>query len=144
MGLGKGSGHTPFAAPLAIKSTVHPSLLRPPVLPLTPRQDRVAMFQLSLDDDDRSAIQTNLHEGKGALNAALLCHGSSTMSSLTQSRASFPPVPPALPLPRGQDHVALFQLSLDDADRSAIQAVLDEGKRPQGDCYAWERGMGPF
>ncbi|KAK9804340.1 hypothetical protein WJX72_008140 [[Myrmecia] bisecta] len=39
-----------------------------------------------------------------------------------------------------QDHQRLFTFQLDRADNDAIQAVLDGGSRPAGDCYAWERG----
>lgn len=42
------------------------------------------------------------------------------------------------------DHVALFNLKLDDDDRGLIQEVLDKGKKPKGDCYQWERGLGQF
>jgi len=43
-----------------------------------------------------------------------------------------------------QDHTALFSLRLDDEDRGRISEVLGRAKRPRGDCYAWERGLGPF
>ena len=39
-----------------------------------------------------------------------------------------------------QDQAKIFSFSLDDDDRGRIQAVLDKGKRPKGDCYEWERG----
>lgn len=38
------------------------------------------------------------------------------------------------------DHVAMCSLQLTQADRDAIQAVLDEGVQSKGDTYAWERG----
>lgn len=40
-----------------------------------------------------------------------------------------------------QDHQQLFAFTLDDADRSAIQEVLADGKSPSSDCYQWERGL---
>jgi len=42
------------------------------------------------------------------------------------------------------DHRLLFTFKLDGADLSAINAVLEEGQRPRGDCYDWERHIGPF
>ncbi len=42
------------------------------------------------------------------------------------------------------DHLALFSLALDDTDRGKISEVLAKGKRPRGDSYQWERGIGPF
>ena len=39
-----------------------------------------------------------------------------------------------------QDHQRLMNLELDQADRDAIQDVLDTGRQPKGDVYAWERG----
>ena len=43
-----------------------------------------------------------------------------------------------------QDHIDLFDLSLDDEDRGRINEVLSKGRRPGGDCYQWERGEGSF
>jgi len=42
------------------------------------------------------------------------------------------------------DQVALSALTLDAADKDTIAAVLEQGTRPKGDCYQWERGIGPF
>jgi aryl-alcohol dehydrogenase-like predicted oxidoreductase len=42
------------------------------------------------------------------------------------------------------DHVALASLKLDEQDLAGIQEVLEDGKRPRGDCYQWERGLGPW
>ena len=39
-----------------------------------------------------------------------------------------------------EDHRALFAFELDDEDRKAIRAVLDQGKQPTADSYQWERG----
>lgn len=45
---------------------------------------------------------------------------------------------------RNANHTAdlqrIFSFQLDADDAAAIQAVLDQGRRPTGDCYAWERG----
>lgn len=42
------------------------------------------------------------------------------------------------------DHVALASLKLDTDDLGSIDGVLARGRRPKGDCYAWERGIGPW
>jgi len=42
------------------------------------------------------------------------------------------------------DHRRLSTFSLDAADVEAINRVLARGKKPKGDCYAWERGLGEF
>jgi aryl-alcohol dehydrogenase-like predicted oxidoreductase len=42
------------------------------------------------------------------------------------------------------DHRRLFGFSLDADDLGAITGLLEAGKRPAGDCYAWERGGGAF
>jgi aryl-alcohol dehydrogenase-like predicted oxidoreductase len=40
-----------------------------------------------------------------------------------------------------EDHQRLFTFELDGGDLGAIQEVLEQRPgRPQGDCYAWERG----
>ena len=39
-----------------------------------------------------------------------------------------------------EDHRALFAFELDEEDRKAIRAVLDQGKQPTADSYQWERG----
>ncbi|GLC40730.1 hypothetical protein PLESTM_001106100 [Pleodorina starrii] len=39
-----------------------------------------------------------------------------------------------------QDHVRLFSFRLDEQDLGAIEEVLARGRRPQSDCYSWERG----
>ena len=82
----------------------------------------MALFQLALDDEDRGRIDEVL---------------ATTLIVSCTSPPSPPPSPP-------QDHVALFQLALDDEDRGRIDEVLATGKRPRGDCYAWERGEGVF
>ncbi|CAL8466033.1 g5569 [Coccomyxa elongata] len=45
---------------------------------------------------------------------------------------------------RNSRHVAqhrkLFTFALDDEDRGRIDAVLERARRPQSDCYTWERG----
>lgn len=38
------------------------------------------------------------------------------------------------------DHTRLFSFSLDQTDESMLQEVLQKGKKPQSDCYIWERG----
>jgi len=38
------------------------------------------------------------------------------------------------------DHLALFDFSLDDADRDSIARVLAGGEQPTQDAYTWERG----
>jgi len=38
------------------------------------------------------------------------------------------------------DHRALFTLRLDAADLAAIDEVLEQGNKPVGDIYTWERG----
>lgn len=43
-----------------------------------------------------------------------------------------------------QDHQAISRVSLETGDLDKIAAVLDKGVKPQGDCYDWERGTGPF
>ncbi len=40
--------------------------------------------------------------------------------------------------------MALASLALDPEDLGLIDEVLDKGKKPRGDCYQWERGIGPF
>uniref|UniRef100_A0A7S3RAK6 NADP-dependent oxidoreductase domain-containing protein n=1 Tax=Dunaliella tertiolecta TaxID=3047 RepID=A0A7S3RAK6_DUNTE len=42
------------------------------------------------------------------------------------------------------DYAALFSFNLDAGDNAAIQEVLERGKQPLGDCYQFERGLGPF
>jgi len=42
------------------------------------------------------------------------------------------------------DAPVLANLQLDEADKAAISEVLAAGKKPKGDCYQWERGLGPF
>lgn len=39
-----------------------------------------------------------------------------------------------------QDYPQLFAFALDEGDLAAIGEVLAAGRRPRGDCYAWERG----
>lgn len=43
-----------------------------------------------------------------------------------------------------QDYPAVFAFSLDKEDLGRIDEVLAAGKQPRGDCYAFERGTGPF
>ena len=80
----------------------------------------------------------------GLSHSALLDSGRIDLVSPLPFTPSPPPLtsPPLLFPP--QDHVALFQLALDDEDRGRIDEVLATGKRPRGDCYAWERGEGVF
>ena len=38
------------------------------------------------------------------------------------------------------DHQRMFSFQLDEEDLAAIDKVSAEGRRPQSDCYTWERG----
>lgn len=42
------------------------------------------------------------------------------------------------------DHQKVFNFELQEDDLKYIQEILNKGKLPKGDCYAWERGLGPF
>ena len=41
-----------------------------------------------------------------------------------------------------EDNLRVFQFSLEEVDRRAIQSVLQEAKGPEGDTYALERVKG--
>ncbi|PSC75888.1 aldo keto reductase isoform B [Micractinium conductrix] len=38
------------------------------------------------------------------------------------------------------DHEKIFSFQLDQADLDSITKVLEQGAKPTGDCYTWERG----
>lgn len=71
-------------------------------------------------------------------------HGSSISNVATRWVLDRPGVSAVIVGARNADHVAdhrrLFSLNLDAEDLAAIQAVLDQGPQPTGDCYSWERG----
>jgi len=38
------------------------------------------------------------------------------------------------------DHQRLFTFELSEKDSQQIEEVLEQARRPKGDCYSWERG----
>eukprot|EP00884_Botryococcus_braunii_P017314 jgi/Botrbrau1/4266/Bobra.0390s0006.1 len=82
-----------------------------------------------------------------ALKAVGDRHGASISNVATKWVLDRPQVGGAIVGARNAEHITehgrLFRLQLDAEDTTAIQEVLDQGTRPLGDCYTWERG-GPW